>query len=116
MHTEGFPRNLGGPLVSTEKWYRRAKATERGGMGERESEYIIVPVLKTSRQVFELRLGPTYRGRRPQAATSHPWPTFCDIRTNSQQERYPQPPRHGLTHSLPFLGDKSHRSNSARKR
>jgi len=43
MHTEGFPRNLGGPLVSTEKWYRRAKATERGGMGERESEYLIVP-------------------------------------------------------------------------
>ena len=44
MHTEGFPRNLGGPLVSTgEAWYRRAKATERGGMGERESEYLIVP-------------------------------------------------------------------------
>ena len=43
MHALGFPRNLGGPLVST-RWYCREKATERGGMGERESEYLILPV------------------------------------------------------------------------
>ena len=42
MHTEGFPRNLGGPLVST-NMVPPSEATERGGMGERESEYLIVP-------------------------------------------------------------------------
>ena len=43
MYTCGSPRNLGGPFVST-KWYCWAKATERGGTGERESEYLILPV------------------------------------------------------------------------
>jgi hypothetical protein len=69
--SRGFPRNLGGPVASTDDpggryrvtnsrpvagapdgrgnetrvqpWYRRAKATKRGGMGGGESERRIVP-------------------------------------------------------------------------
>jgi hypothetical protein len=42
MRTGGFPRNLGGPLVST-NMVPPSEATERGGMGGRESEYLILP-------------------------------------------------------------------------
>ena len=73
----GFPRNLGGPVVSTadpggryrvtnsrlvvgapgghgnetrvQPWYRQAKATKRGGKDGRESERFKVPVTRGNR-------------------------------------------------------------------
>ena len=75
--SHGFPRNLGGPVVSTANpgrsyrvtnsrpaagapgglgnetrvrpWYRQAKATKRGGTGDGESERLIVPRTRGNR-------------------------------------------------------------------
>jgi hypothetical protein len=46
MYTLGVPQEPGRPshLHADSAWYRRAKAAELGGMVERESEYLIVPV------------------------------------------------------------------------
>ena len=48
--TQGFPRNLGGPVASAregvppqrQERYRRAKETKRGGKGDEASEHLIV--------------------------------------------------------------------------
>jgi hypothetical protein len=75
--SQGFPRNLGGPVASTvspgrryrvtnsrpvavalgshgneirvQPWYRQAKATKRGGTGGRESERLILPLTRGNR-------------------------------------------------------------------
>src|SRR4051794_17313161 len=75
--SQGFPRNLGGPVASTDnpggryrgtnsrpvagapdgrgnetrvqRWYRRAKATKRGGMGDGEWERLILPETRGNR-------------------------------------------------------------------
>ena len=75
--SRGFPRNLGDPVASTvnpggrhrvtnsrpvagapgghgnesrvQPWYRRAKATERGGTGGGESERLVLPVTRGNR-------------------------------------------------------------------
>jgi hypothetical protein len=75
--SQGFPRNLGGPVASTvnpgrsyrvtnsrpvtgapgshgnetrvQPWYRQPKATKCGGTGGRESERLILPVTRGNR-------------------------------------------------------------------
>ncbi len=45
-HAWGLPRNLGDPVDLASGAYRQAKETKRGGTGGRESERLIVPVMR----------------------------------------------------------------------